>query len=116
MKPRTVSVALSSLGFEFRLGDGRAKRCRRRRNFNQLFHRLVAKELVNAVGEFIGGRRVDDFLRWRGQHELLIRVGQRVVRDERSDVAEFSRVRLEKFLARGNAVKKIGDADGGARR
>ena len=38
-------------------------------------------------------------------------IGQRVVRDERSDVAEFRRVRLEKFLARGNAVKKIGDAD-----
>ncbi len=71
----------------------------------------MAKELVNAVGEFIGGRRVDDFLRWRGQHELLIRVGQRVVRDEGSDVAEFRRVRLEKFLARGNAVKEIGDAD-----
>ena len=45
---------------------------------------------------------------------MLVGIGQRVVRDERSDVAEFGRIRLEKFLARGNAVEKIRDADGRA--
>src|SRR5581483_4347874 len=37
------------------------------------------------------------------------------VGDERSDVAELGGVRLEKLAACGNAIKEIGDADGGAR-
>ena len=79
-------------GFEFGLGDGGAKWRRGRRDFDQLFHRLAAEELIDAVGEFFGRRTVDDFLRRRGQDELFIRIGKRVVRDERGDVAEFGRV------------------------
>ena len=50
-------------------------------------------------------------LRRRGEHELLARIGERVVRDQRGDVAELGGFGLQKFAARGNAVEKIGDAD-----
>ena len=38
-------------------------------------------------------------------------MGERVVRHQRSDVAEFRGFRFQEFAPRGNAVKKIGDAD-----
>jgi len=38
--------------------------------------------------------------------------GERVVRDQRGDVAQFRRVRFSGIFCRGNAVENIGDADG----
>ncbi len=47
---------------------------------------------------------------------MLVGIRQRVVRDERRDVAEFGGVRFEEFFTRGNAVEKIGDTNRRANR
>src|SRR6202007_2057763 len=41
-------------------------------------------------------------------------IGERVMRDERGDVAKLRSVGLQKFAARRDAVEKVGDADRGA--
>ena len=45
---------------------------------------------------------------------MLVGMGQRVVRDQRSDMREFGGFGLEKFLARGRVEKKIADGDRGS--
>ena len=44
---------------------------------------------------------MDDFLRRRFQHELLVGMRERVVRDERSDVAELGRSDFRKLRRAG---------------
>ena len=56
-------------------------------------------------------RGMNNFLRRRFQHELLVGMREGVVRDQRSDVAEFRGFRFQKIAPRRHAVKKIGDAD-----
>ncbi len=86
-----------------------------RGNFHQFIERLAAEKLIDAVGKFIGGRAIDDGLRRSGENELFVRIGQRVMGDQRSDVAKFGGVRFQEFAPRGNGVKKIRDAERGAR-
>src|SRR5260370_14538533 len=76
-----------------------------------MFKRLPSEELRAAVGQLFRGRTVNDLLRWRGKNELLARIRQCVVRDQRSDVAQLGSVGLEEFSARGDTIKNIGDAD-----
>ena len=76
---------------------------------------MLAEELIDAIGEAFDGSAVDDLLRRRGENELFAGIGERVVRDERSDVAKLGGFGFQKFAARGNGVEKIGDADGCAR-
>ena len=45
---------------------------------------------------------------------MLAGVGQRVVRDERSDVPQLGGVRLQEFPARRHAIKNIRNAKGGS--
>ena len=103
-------------GIELWFGDGRAEGRGNRWNFDQLIERLATKELVNAVGELFCGRTVDDLLRRRRENELFARIGQSVVRDERSDVAQFRRIRFQKFPPRGHAIKNVSNTDGGTQR
>ncbi len=79
-------------GVERGFGDGGAKRRGGGRNFDEFVERLAAEKLIDAVGEFFGGRAIDDRLGGRGEDELFVGIGEGVVRDERSDVAEFGRV------------------------
>ena len=104
------------LRLECWLGDGRAEGSRNRWNFDQLFQRLPSEELIHAVGQLFRGRTVNDFLCRRRENKLLRWIRQRVMRDQRSDVAQLRGVRLEKFPARGNTVKNVGDVDGRSRR
>ena len=104
------------LRLECWLGDGRAEGSRNRWNFDQLFQRLPSEELIHAVGQLFRGRTVNDFLCRRRENKLLRWIRQRVMRDQRSDVAQLRGVRLEKFPARGNTVKNVGDVDGCSRR
>ena len=67
--------------------------------------------MINAIGEPIGRRAIDDGLRRGGQDELLARIRERVVGDQRGDVAELGGVRLQEFAARRNGIEKVGDAD-----
>src|SRR5260370_15067131 len=76
-----------------------------------MFKRLPSEELMQAVGQLFRGRTVNDFLRWRGKNELLARIRQRVVRDQRSDVAQLGSVALEEFSPRADTIKNIGTAD-----
>src|SRR5258708_14626350 len=91
--------------------EGRAEWRRDWGNLDQVFERLPSEELINAVGQLFRGRTVNNFLRRRREKELLAGIRQRVVRDQRSDVAQLRGVRLEKFSARGNAIKNVGDAN-----
>ena len=102
--------------FEFGFGDGGAKSGGGRWNFDEFVERLLAEELVDAIGEAFDGRAVDDLLRRRRENELLAGIGERVVRDERSDVAKLGGFGFQKFAASRNGVEKIGDADRRTRR
>src|SRR5207302_7922497 len=97
---------------EWRLSDGRAERSRNRWNFDQLFQRLPSEELIHAVGQLFRGRTVNDLLRWSCENKLFAGIRERVVRDQRSDVAQLRGVRLEEFSARWDTIKNVGDADG----
>ena len=92
VKPLTVSDDFSSSGSSSGSVMAAGKAADAARNFDKFLERLPAKELIDAVGQFFRGRTVDDFLRRRGQNELLRGIRQRVVRDQRSDVAQFGRV------------------------
>ena len=83
-------------------------------NFDEFVERLLAEELVDAIGKPFDRGAIDDLLRRRGEHELFAGIGERVVGDQRGDVAEFGSFGLQEFATRGNAVEKIGDTDGGA--
>src|SRR5262252_837284 len=99
-------------GFEGRLGNCRAKGRRENGNFNEFIERLSAEKLIDAIGEFFRGRAVNDGLRGRSEDELLVRIGQRVVCNQRSDVAEFGCVGLQKLAASRNGEKQIGHTNG----
>ena len=101
---------------EFRFGDRRAHGRANRQKFKQIVERLPTEKLVDALGHRLDGRRVNDFLRRRLQHELFVGMRERVMRDERSDVPEFRRLRLQEIAPRRHAVKKIGHADRRPRR
>ncbi len=96
---------------QFRLGDRRAKGGRNGGDFHQLFERLPSEELIDAVGQLFRWRTVDNFLRRRDEDKLLRRIRQRVMCNQRSDVAQLCSIRLEKFSARRNTVENVGDAD-----
>jgi hypothetical protein len=100
------------VGLEFGFGDGGAECGGGGGDFDELVERLLAEELVDAIGEAFDGRTIDDLLRRRGEDELFGGIGERVVRDERRDVAELGGFGFQKFAARGDGVEKIGDADG----
>src|SRR5437899_12826891 len=68
--------------FEFRLCDGSSKGRGYRRNFYQLIERLLAKKLIDAVGQLFRRCAVDDLLRRSCQNKLLCGIRQGVVRDE----------------------------------
>src|SRR5260370_4557348 len=96
------------------LGDGSAKGGADYRNFDQLVEGLLAEKLVDALGEALDRRAVDDLLRGRGENELLAGISKRVMGDQRGDVAQLGSFGFEELAARRNAVEKIGDTDGGA--
>jgi len=108
------SLFLSRL--EFRLGDRRAKGRGNRGNFDKLFQSLPSKELIHAVGQLFRWRTVDNFLRRRDEDKLLRRIRQRVMCNQRSDVAQLCSIRLEKFSARRNAIENVCHADRCSRR
>ena len=87
-----------------------------RDHFDHFVERLPAEELVEALGRSFHRRRVHDLLRRRLEREMLVRMRQRVVRHQRSDVAELGGFRFQKLPPRRNAVEKIGDADRRAHR
>ena len=87
VKPYTLMRALLFTRLEFGFGDGGSKRCRNRGDFHKFIERLFAKELVHAIGQPLDRRAIDDLLRRRGENELFAGIGERVVRDERGDVA-----------------------------
>src|SRR5207302_6242354 len=96
---------------ELGLGDGGAEGRGGRGDFHQLFQCLTSEKLIHAVGQLFRGRAIDDFLCRGAQNELLRWIRQGVVRDQRSDVAQLRCIGLEKFSARWNAIKNVGDAD-----
>ena len=98
--------------FEFRLRDGRSEGRRNGENFHQLFQCLPSEELIDAVGQLLRWRTVNDFLGRGRKNELFAGIRERVVRDQRSDVAQLRGVRLEEFSARWDTIKNVGDADG----
>ena len=101
---------------KLRLGDGRAKRRGNRGNLHQLLQRLPSKELIHAGSRLFRWRAVDDLLRRRRQDELFAGIRQRIVRDQRCDVAELGCVGLQEFPARRHAIKNVGNADRRPRR
>ena len=102
-------------GLELRFHDGGAEGARRGRNFCQFVKRLAAKDLIDAVGEFLNRRAVQNFLRRRFQEELFVGIRKRIVGHKRSDVAELGCVGFQELAPRGHAIEKIGHADGCSR-
>src|ERR1700722_14520588 len=74
---------------ERRFGDSASHRPFRKRNLRQLAESLASENLIHAFGKFFHWSAVQDFLGWRLQQELAIGMSQRVVRDERSNVAQL---------------------------
>src|SRR4029077_3101943 len=81
-----------------------------------LIERLASEDLVDTVGELFHWRAVENFLRRRFQQELRFGMSERVVRDERRDVAQLGGLRFQEFSSRWNAVENIRDTDRSARR
>src|SRR5260370_26828572 len=96
------------------LGDGSAKGGADYGNFDQLVEGLLAEKLVDALGEALDRRAVDDLLRGRGENELLAGISKRVMGEQRGDVAQLGRFGFEELAARASAIEKIGGNDGGA--
>ena len=69
------------------LGDGRAHRAFRSRNFHQFAERLPPEHLINALRQLLHWRRVQNFLRRRLEDEMRFGMREGVMRDERCDVA-----------------------------
>ena len=59
----------------------------------QLRERVLAEDLVDALGGAGDGRRGDEGVRGGDEFEVLFRMGQRVVGDQRGDVRELGRLR-----------------------
>ncbi len=116
VNPLTRSVAARSSGFERRLGDGAAHRRFGRRNFREFIERLAAENLVHAVRQLFHRRAVQDFLRGRLQQKLAVGMRERVMRHERSDVAELGGFGFQKFAPRRDGIENIGHADRGSHR
>src|SRR5258708_32097751 len=68
-------------GFEFGFGDGGAKGGGDYGDFDQFVERLLAEELIDALGKALDRRAVDNLLCGRGENELTAGIGERVVGD-----------------------------------
>ena len=99
-----------------RLGQTGALQRRFGGHGKQLGQRLFAKDLVDALGGARYGRRGDDGVRGREQLEVLLRMGQRVVRDQRRHVGQLSGFGAEEFAPRRSVEEEIGDGDRGSAR
>ena len=82
----------------------------------QLAEGVFAKDLVDALGGARDRRRGEDGVGGREQLEVLFRVDERVVRDERGDMGELSGLGAEEFAACRRVEEEIGDGDGGSAR
>ncbi len=83
-------------------------------DLHQLFQRLAAEHLVDALSQRADGRDVQQFGRAAGQTEGLIGMRQAVVRDQRGDVRQFGLLGAQEFPARGHVEEEIAHGDGGA--
>ena len=101
-------------------GGGSGRPARSSSNFGgdgeQLAERLLAEDLEDAFGGAGDGRRGEDGMAGGEKIELLLRMGQRVVRDQRGDVGQLSGFGAQKFAPRRRVEEEIGDGDGGAAR
>ena len=78
-----------------------------RRHGNQLIQRFFAEDLIHALAVSRHRRRHQHGIRRRVQLKMLLRMRQRILRDQRRDVRQLGRLRLQKFLARRSIKKKI---------
>ena len=102
--------------FDRWLGDRRVNRRFRLWNLHQLFERLPSENLVHPVRQFFHRRAIQDFLRGSLQQKLPVRMRQRVMRDQRSDMPQLGRFRFQEFPPRRHRVENIGHADRSPRR
>ena len=73
--------------------------------------RLLAEDLVDALGGARNRRRRDDGVRRRDKLKVLLRMGQRVMRDQRGNMRQFGRFGAQKFAPRRSVEEQIGDGD-----
>ena len=101
---------------DLRLGDRGTHRSFARWNLDQFVERLPPEELIHTLGKFLHRRTIKNQLRRRLEHKMRFGMGQRVVRDERGDVAKFGRLGFQKFAPRRHAVKNVRDTNRSSRR
>src|SRR6266849_6195653 len=87
-----------------------------RREWDQLIKCLASKHLVHALAMTGYWRRHEQGIRRRVQLEVLLRMRQRVVGYERSDVGQLGRFRSQKFLARRSIKEEIANRDRSSQR
>src|SRR5437870_4984431 len=86
------------------------------RHRNQLVENLLPKNLINALAVARYRGRDQHGVGSRVQLEVLVRMRQRVLRDQGGDMGKFGGLRLQKFLARGDIEKKITNGERGPHR
>ena len=82
-----------------------------RGNGNQLVEDFLAENLVHALAVSRNRRRHQHGVGGGMQFEMLVGMGQRVVRHQRCDMRKLGGFRFEKFLARRNIEEEIADRD-----
>jgi hypothetical protein len=95
-------------------GKARAVELRLGGDGEQLRERVLAEDLVDALGRPVDGRSGDERVRGGGEFKVLFRMGQRVVRDQRSYMRELGRFGAKEFAASRGIEEEIGHRDGGA--
>ena len=96
--------------------EGRRGRGRFGGHGQQLRQRVFAEDLVDALGGAADRRRGDEGVGGGEQLEVLLRMGQRIVRDQRGHVGQFGGFGAEKFAPGRGVEEEIGDGDRGSAR
>ena len=74
---------------------------------DQLVEHFFTKHLVDALAVSIHRRGDQHGIGGRMQFEVLVRMGERVMRDQRCDVGKFRGLGLQKFLASRSVEEKV---------
>src|SRR6266700_3753649 len=87
-----------------------------RRDRDQLVERLLSEYLIYAFAVAGYGRCNQHGIGGGMQLKMLIGMGQRIVRDQRSNMRQLSGFRLQEFFSSGSIKEEIADSDGCSRR
>src|SRR5205814_1445817 len=81
------------------------------RELNHFLKRPRPHHLIDSLPKTLNGRRLQNFIGERGEAEMLVRVGERVVGDQCGDMAQLGGFRAQELAPRGRIEKKVANLD-----